>query len=337
MVRASEFIAVANAIGGMFGERTVKRVFQRNGFSKRILTEPSLLLPNAEYMRFIEATAREIKQPLLGAMLGNSIPFSGLGTYGRYVASSATLPKALQRASRALKYHETGSRLVCKTEGPSIRLNYYPPSPRALGSWHQSDGVAAMLINLIRVYEGPEWKPIRLGIADASGERHARLQEFFGIPIESQREGTQLIGKVGLNPLRGSALQPVISQPLSRAELREMLLKRPRDSFSHTFRVLMETFLLDGVFELEPVSERICIGSRTLQRRLKAEGSSFSEILREVRKVEAEKLLTQTPAPVGEIAIRLGFSSRGHFIRAFRSWYGITPGSYRENQKNQGT
>lgn len=332
MVSAPEFTAVATAVAAMFGQPALARVFRRHRFSERILTDPSLQLPNAEYMRFLEAAARETRQPLLGAMIGDGVPFSELGLYGRYVSSAATLNEALQRASRALRYHETGSRLVCTLEGSKLRLTYSPPTPRALGSWHQSDGVAAMLINLVRLFEGPGWTPGRLGLAAASGYRLVRLQAFFGARVVSLREGTEVVGQIGSNaPL--TAAMSEICPPMSWSELRTMVAERPPQSFSGTLRQLMETLILDGRFELDEISESLGIGPRTIQRRLQGEGTSFGEVLRAVRQARAEALLVQTQTAVSEIALQLGYASKSQFIQAFKCWSGVTPGAYRASER----
>jgi AraC-like DNA-binding protein len=332
MVSSSEFSAVVNAVAAIFGQPAVARVFRRHSFSERILTDPSLQVSNAEYMRFLEAAARETKQPLLGAMLGDGVPFAELGLYGRYVSSAATLKEALERASRTLRYHETGSWLAFTLEGSKLRLTYSPPTPRALGSWHQSDGVAAMLINLVRLFEGPGWTPERLGLAAATGDRFVRLQTFFGVRIVSLREGTELVGQVGLNAPFKAAISE-ICPPISWSELRTMVAERPPQSFSGTLTQLMETLILDGRFELGEISDSLGISPRTIQRHLQEEGTRFGEVLRAVRQARAEALLLKTQIIVSEIAVQLGYSSKSQFIRAFKCWRGVAPGAFRASHR----
>jgi AraC-like DNA-binding protein len=324
MVSSSEFKAVADAAKELFGKRAVTRVFRRHGFSESILTDTSFQLPNAEYMRFLEAAARETNQPLLGAILGSSVPFSELGPYGHYVTSGTTLQEALERASRAIKYHETGSKLSCIIEGTSIRLRYQPPSPKALGNWHQSDGVAGMMINLVRLYQGPDWKPTYLGLTAAQGERLARLEEFFDVPIVTVCEGTELFGQFNSNTLFEN-----VGQAMSWSEVRKMVASQPPLSFKGTLKQVMLPMTQDGLFELKEVSKYISIGARTIQRRLQAEGSSFGEVLKEVRTTWAEAMLLHSEATISEISKSLGYTSKGHFIRAFKNWHGMTPGFYR--------
>ncbi len=110
MVSASEFAAIAGAVDQMYGRALTRRVFTEHGFSERLLQDPSMQLPNAEYMRFLETCARVTGEPIFGAKIGSAMQFSDLGLYGQYVTSAPTLRPALMRAARALKYHESGSR-----------------------------------------------------------------------------------------------------------------------------------------------------------------------------------------------------------------------------------
>jgi hypothetical protein len=60
MVSASEFKAITDAVEEMLGKNAVAQVFRHHGFSESIMTDMSLQLPNAEYMRFLEDVACEI-------------------------------------------------------------------------------------------------------------------------------------------------------------------------------------------------------------------------------------------------------------------------------------
>ena len=202
MVSGTEFAAISAAVSEMFGSEATSEVFNRYGFSDQLLRDPSFQLPNAEYTRFLEACARVTGEHLFGAKIGDSVPFSELGLYGGYVTAAPTLSIALCRAARGLRYHETGSRLVCECEGSSINLRYFPATPNAVGSWHQTDGVAAMLINLIKSYEGSDWNPSAIGawiqVSSATVELKASISSaiasagvlhpsvFRGLPFRSQ-------------------------------------------------------------------------------------------------------------------------------------------------------
>lgn len=200
MVSASEFAAIASAVDEMFGHALTRRVFSAHGFSEILLQDPTMQLPNTEYMRFLETCARVTGEPIFGAKIGNAVPFADLGLYGQYVTSAPTLSSALNRAARALRYHETGSRLDVTMTERRLKLVYVPPTPKALGSWHQSDGIAALLINLVAQYANKVWSPALIKVASADSMRIARLSAFFGVPVHERAIGTEIIGEALQDP-----------------------------------------------------------------------------------------------------------------------------------------
>ena len=72
------------------------------------------------------------------------------------------------------------------------------------------------------------------------------------------------------------------------------------------------------------------LSRRTLQRRLKAERTSFQKILTEVRAELAINYLRDARLRLMEIAMLLGFSNISSFTTAFKSWYDMPPAQYRQ-------
>ena len=71
---------------------------------------------------------------------------------------------------------------------------------------------------------------------------------------------------------------------------------------------------------------------RTLQRRLKAHGLAFRDIVDEARHLAAIEMLTSSEAPITEIAFRLGYSDTISFSHAFRRWTGTSPAAARRGR-----
>jgi len=328
MVSGTEFAAISAAVSEMFGSEATSEVFNRYGFSDQLLHDPSFQLPNAEYTRFLEACARVTGEHLFGAKIGDSVPFSELGLYGRFVTAAPTLSIALCRAARGLRYHETGSRLVCECEGSSINLRYFPATPNAVGSWHQTDGVAAMLINLIRSYEGSDWQPSSIGVPAAKGERRLRLDQFFDMNVNDRNYGADVTGYIA-KPAEGPSTHIANTSEFCWRDLRRMVVERPPETFAGTLRKLIVPLVRAGFFDLEKISRNVGVAERTIQRRLADDGTTFGRLLQEVRRDWAEELLLTTALSLAEIAPLVGYSSKQHFIRGFRSWTGSTPAAFR--------
>ena len=74
------------------------------------------------------------------------------------------------------------------------------------------------------------------------------------------------------------------------------------------------------------------VSPRTLMRRLKRGNTSYQEIINDVRRTLAADYLLNSGLSVSRIAYRLGYQDPSNFGRAFRAWFGVSPGVYRANQ-----
>ncbi len=72
------------------------------------------------------------------------------------------------------------------------------------------------------------------------------------------------------------------------------------------------------------------LSRRTLQRRLKAEKTSFQKVLQEVRRELSIRYLRDTRLRGLDIAMLLGYSNISSFTTAFKSWYDMPPAEYRQ-------
>ncbi len=85
---------------------------------------------------------------------------------------------------------------------------------------------------------------------------------------------------------------------------------------------------------IEPVARHLNMTSRTLRRRLAAEGNSFQSLKDQINQQRAIYWLSQEDISVAQISQRCGYTEPGAFIRAFKQWTGISPGEYRKRLLN---
>ncbi|AUC43481.1 AraC family transcriptional regulator [Dickeya solani] len=91
---------------------------------------------------------------------------------------------------------------------------------------------------------------------------------------------------------------------------------------------LLET-LPAGEASMQVVSRKLAVSTRTLQRRLQNEGTSFQQILDNVRGSLAHHYLRNTDMSSAEISFLLGYEDSNSFARAFQAWTGKTPQAVR--------
>lgn len=87
---------------------------------------------------------------------------------------------------------------------------------------------------------------------------------------------------------------------------------------------------LTALPSLETVAQRLHLSSRTVIRRLRAQGTTYQALLDSVLKARAQILLAEPGARVQDIATRLGYADTASFRKAFRRWFDTTPGAWRE-------
>lgn len=73
------------------------------------------------------------------------------------------------------------------------------------------------------------------------------------------------------------------------------------------------------------------VSIRTLQRRFRAEKTSFSALLTTVRLSAGARLLLQPDLALAEIGYACGFADQAHFTRDFKKQVGTTPGRFRSD------
>ncbi len=87
--------------------------------------------------------------------------------------------------------------------------------------------------------------------------------------------------------------------------------------------------LEDGAPTFACVAAKLGVSHRTLRRRLKAEGASYSKVLAMVRLEAARQCLANDNLTIDEIAYQLGYTEPTNFRHAFRRWTGRPPSAYR--------
>jgi AraC-like DNA-binding protein len=79
------------------------------------------------------------------------------------------------------------------------------------------------------------------------------------------------------------------------------------------------------------VAETLKMSPRTLHRRLTEEGTSYRQIVENLRKRLAKEYLTEARLEQKEVAYLLGYTEPANFYHAFQRWFGCTPAEFRES------
>ena len=103
-----------------------------------------------------------------------------------------------------------------------------------------------------------------------------------------------------------------------------------QDNYAAQLKRMLAELLAAGEANADAACHALKLSRRTLQRRLRAEKTSFQKILNEVRAVLAVNYLRDRRLKALEVAMLLGYSNISSFTTAFKSWYDMPPAAYRE-------
>ena len=182
------------------------------------------------------------------------------------------------------------------------------------------------LVHLARQATGHRVRPIAVEMARPPRSRG--YAEFFGHPV---LEGP--FNRVVFDPRDARrpflSPDPVLFQRFD-ADLRPRLDQLlPGATLADRTRSALMEALPAGQPEVGVVAKRLGMSARTLQRKLGAEGTSFQDVLRDLRERLARDYLAHTAAASPEVAFLLGYDDPNSFTRAFHTWTGTTPEAFR--------
>ena len=114
---------------------------------------------------------------------------------------------------------------------------------------------------------------------------------------------------------------------------REIARLKARQTTSSRAKWVLKRVLGGQYPDIFEVAKALGMGTRTLQRRIAEEGSSFRELLSDARRELARLSLQHPSLGLSKTASLLGYEDPNSFLRAFRMWEGITPSEWRAMEK----
>lgn len=197
-----------------------------------------------------------------------------------------------------------------------------PPQPAAMDA-----GMATILI-MCRAAYGDSFRPQRVTMRHASPGCTEQFAELFKAPVEfsQERYAMYIDPNVANEPL--STANPELVRVNDRV-VTDYLAKLNRSDIVMRVHSKLIERMPSGQIDEANIAATINLSQRTLQRKLKTQGVSFSVVLDTARRDLGLQYVRSSQYSLNEIAYLLGFAEPGNFSRAFRRWYGKSPSEYR--------
>lgn len=301
------------------------QVFAGAGLSSDALDHPEARVPYAALGRILRDAALRTRCPHFGLLVGRLQHVDDLGLVGELVCNSPRVGEALQTLVVYQHLNSGGGLAFLLERGATVDFGYAIFHPDVTGTDVIHDAWLAEALNLMRHLCGPGWLPSEVLIPHAAPRDASPYLSLFRTRLRFNAEicALRFSDRWLQRPIQGASPM-LLAQARRRAHVsgKGQLLEQ-------AFRAL-RLLMLQGDQAGDDVAGMLSMHRRTLNRRLKAEGTTFREVLDQVRFQVARQLLADSDIGLDDVAATLGYANVTPFMRSFRRWSGTTPGRWRQ-------
>ena len=157
-------------------------------------------------------------------------------------------------------------------------------------------------------------------------------RKWLGVTPTFEASANCILYPTSLSKTRIKGANPALYKVMKR-HMRDLAEREfTEDSLLSFVRNNISRGLNEGTATLEHVAAELGMPERTLQRRLCEEGTTFQQIIENMRMGRARYYLEKTTLSITDIAMELGYAEASVFVRAFKRKTGKTPNRYRADQ-----
>ncbi|MCH4889556.1 AraC family transcriptional regulator [Acidaminobacter sp. JC074] len=188
-----------------------------------------------------------------------------------------------------------------------------------------------LMVNLLRTGTGKAIKPIKI---EATQQYTSSVSDYLGCQTSLSKVNRIHFSLEDVqepflseNNVMWQFLEPEFKKRIQEMEVDE--------SLSAKVRTMLTELIPSGQGHIEIVAKEVAMSSRTLQRKLKEEGTTFIKQLNHTRELMAKNYLINGTISTEEVAYLLDYSDMYVFMRAFKQWTGQTVKEYRDKHALQ--
>jgi AraC-like DNA-binding protein len=304
---------------------------RKAGIAAADLRDPDARVPLDRWTSLWEAIDAEPAATEFGFWLGGAVTMQSLGVIGFAMQHAPTVRDAFACLDRFRKVINDVISPIISEEGDRVVFHRTEP-PRIARLVTLAAATPVGTLTLVRELTGTDDASIA---ATEAAFQHppprnaAEYQRRLGCPVHFNAPEVRLVLPRRLFDLPLRRPDPGLFVYLGRhAQALEAKLTDRSTVAARVRQQLLER-IRDGEPEQNTLARHLGLGERTLQRRLRDEGTTFAALVDDVR-LQLARMYLQDPAlAIFEIAFLLGYSEPSAFQRAFRRWTGTSPGEHR--------
>jgi AraC-like DNA-binding protein len=302
------------------------------GIGKKQIADPDARISAEQVFKLWEEAEKLTNDEFIAARTAHSLPIGTYKIVDYLLVTSATPHEGLKMLARYFRLVNGAFDLRLTSKNGQSRFELHNPFDSEGPSHLYVEFVFAVVQSRLWFATEVNWRPKEIYFTHPPPRNAANYNKVFQCPVRFSQPINQMVLD---HQLLG------ISQPQSDPSLNEILvhhaqrlLKRlpTEEDFLNDLRRTLGHAFNSGDVRLETAAKKLAMSRRALQRKLNQQGTSFSEVLDQMRYELAIELLAEPHIKTEEISYCLRFSEPSSFYRAFRRWTGMTPQQYQKRE-----
>ena len=319
------FIDVLQDVGS-----PVYRELQRWSLPTLMAEQPDRYIPELPVIQCLRSIELHEGIPDLGFLAFQRWSLSSLDAESlAQVRQPPTLFSRLQRFAGLCQLENPDLELHVLPEGSNTRIAFDLRQPHIDGVQYSHWLQIAALIGLTRDTAGPDWQPTEVTMS-ARYTPGREAQSAF--PLSRLLTGHRHTSILVPTSLMSRVCRTSAPQHSAKSDhsCDDKLSTMHDSDIAVRLRLTLPVYLGDGYPQICLAAMITGTSVRTLQRELSRLGTSYSELVQQVRFEEAVELLADPAEKIIDIGLALGYEDASHFARAFRRTSGVSPRQYRQ-------
>ena len=323
MVQAQSLRGYQELVGDLGGNPT--RLLRQAGIDPAALRQLTAFISFEALTDLLERSAVQLRSPDFGLRLAERQDIGILGTLAVAMRYSATVGEAMQCASKYLEVYNAALAFTIKTGEPrgEARLEFRLLSEHNTGWAQTAEHGIGLTWRIMTLLSEGRCRLRQVWLPHAAVASEAMYRARFNAPLVFGADQAALaVAEADLELPISESLQELHDVATRYLDSQ---LSGGRVTLTVQVREAVEALLGTGTCSQHEVARALDMHPRTLQRRVRDEGTTFEAIKDVARRDLAEQYLSQPGLPLTQITALLGYSEQSAFGRSCRRWFDLTP------------
>lgn len=284
-----------------------------------------------QWQAMLQWTFEQIQDPAMPLKIAAHVRPANMGLLGYVASCCSNLGEAFARLQQFENLVYSVNALNVAFQGDEIILLWGAERGRP-GHWVDSVAIGVLVAFTQHLIASPVY-PRRVQFINPQPVNPADFNAFFQCEVDFSGSSTEVVWPASLleTPLRSPdhVMRRLLDQ---QAHLLLKQVKAGDESIAGLQKAIQES-VSAGSPSLDEVARRLCMSTRTLQRRLQVQDMSFRIELERVRVEMAKNCLETGELSLADVASFLAYNDQSAFTHAFKRATGLSPAKYQRAKR----